>query len=115
VSFLLTGDLSAEGEAALLYSGAEVHSTVLKVGHHGSDDASTTSFIDAVAPEVAVISLGDDNDFGHPSPSTRLRLAGIPLLRTDLNGDVRFETDGTGLWVAFQRGEYSRVELGIMR
>jgi competence protein ComEC len=115
VSFLLTGDLAAEGEEALLSSGADLHATVLKVGHHGSDGSSTRAFLDAVAPEFAVISVGDDNAFGHPSPTTRLRLAGVPLLRTDFNGDVRFTTNGTSLWVSFQRGDYSRVELGAAR
>ena len=115
VSFLLTGDLAAEGEDALLASGADLHSTVLKVGHHGSDGSTLPAFLDAVAPELAVISVGADNNFGHPSPTTRLRLAGVPLLRTDLNGDVRFETDGSALWVAFDRGDYARVELGAAR
>jgi competence protein ComEC len=115
VSFLLTGDLAAEGEDALLASGADLHSNVLKVGHHGSDGSTTPAFLDAVGPELAVISAGADNNFGHPSPTTRLRLAGVPLLRTDLNGDVRFETDGSALWVAFERGDYARVELGAAR
>jgi competence protein ComEC len=115
VSFLLTGDLAAEGEDALLASGADLHSTVLKVGHHGSDGSTTPAFLDAVGPELAVISAGAGNNFGHPSPTTRLRLAGVPLLRTDLNGDVRFETDGSALWVAFDRGDYARVQLGAAR
>jgi competence protein ComEC len=115
VSFLLTGDLAAEGEAALLASPADLHATVLKVGHHGSDGSTTPAFFDAVAPSIAVISVGADNVFGHPSPTTRLRLAGIPLLRTDANGDVRFETDGTALWVDFARGGYSLVDFGRAR
>jgi competence protein ComEC len=115
VSFLLTGDLAAEGEDALLASGADLRSTVLKVGHHGSDGSSTTAFLDAVAPEFAVVSVGEDNAFGHPSPTTRLRLAGVPLLRTDRNGDVRFSTDGSSLWIGLQRGHYSRVDLGTVR
>jgi competence protein ComEC len=115
VSFLLTGDLAAAGEDALLSSGAVLHSTVLKVGHHGSDGSTTSAFLDAVAPEFAVVSVGEENAFGHPSPTTRLRLAGVSLLRTDLNGDVRFQTDGSSLWVSFQRGDYSSVALGSAR
>jgi competence protein ComEC len=110
VSFLLTGDLAAEGEVALLASGAGVRSTVLKVGHHGSDGSTMPWFLEAVQPEFAVISSGEDNTFGHPSPTTRLRLAGIPLLRTDRNGDVRFETDGSALWVRSQRGDSELLE-----
>jgi competence protein ComEC len=115
ISVLLTGDLGAEGEAALLASGADLRSTVLKVGHHGSDGSSTPAFLDAVAPELAVISAGARNVYGHPSPTTRLRLASVPLLRTDLNGDVSFETDGTRLWVSFERGDYAGVQLGALR
>ena len=88
---------------------------MLKVGHHGSDGSTSPAFLAAVAPEFAAISAGADNVFGHPSPTTRLRLAGVPLLRTDLNGDLRFETDGSRLWVDPARGDYSRVELGATR
>jgi competence protein ComEC len=115
LSFLLTGDLAADGEQALLDSPADLHATVLKVGHHGSDGSTTPAFLDAVDPSLAVISVGAENTYGHPSPSTRLRLAGVPLLRTDYNGDVQLETDGTSLWVDFQRGAYSMVEAGLAR
>jgi competence protein ComEC len=115
ISFLLTGDLAADGEQALLDTPADLNATVLKVGHHGSDGSTTAAFLDAVDPALAVISVGIENTYGHPSPSTRLRLAGVPLLRTDENGDVRLETDGTSLWVAFDRGPYSLVELGLAR
>lgn len=114
-SFLLTGDLEAEGEAALLNAPFEVRSTVLKVGHHGSDGSTTQRFLDAVGPSLAVVSAGAENMFGHPSPTTRLRLAGVPLLRTDANGDVRLETDGTSLWVESPRGDYSLVHVGSAR
>jgi competence protein ComEC len=114
-SFLLTGDLAAEGEAALLDTSFDLSATVLKVGHHGSDGATTAPFLEAVNPSLAVISVGEENSFGHPSPTTRLRLAGVPLLRTDENGNVRLETNGTSLWVDFERGDYSRVALGAAR
>jgi len=115
VSFLLTGDLAAAGEAALLDAPVDLHATVLKAGHHGSDGSTTAAFLDAVSPSVAVISVGEENTFGHPSPTTRLRLAGVPLLRTDDNGDVKFETDGTSLWVDFERGGYALVPAGLAR
>jgi competence protein ComEC len=105
VSFLLTGDIEADAEATLLQQGGALRSTVLKVAHHGSDGSSTPAFLAAVKPAVAVISTGVENSFGHPSPTTRLRLAGVPLLRTDLNGRVRFETDGRRLWAGIERGE----------
>ena len=110
ISFLLTGDLAAEGEVELLRGGADLRSTVLKLGHHGSDSSSTSPFLAAVAPSYAVISVGVENSSGHPSPTTQLRLAGVPLLRTDRNGSVRFETDGRRLRTAFDRGGFSLVE-----
>jgi competence protein ComEC len=114
-SFLFTGDLAAEGEEALLSGASDLHATVLKVGHHGSDGSTTDVFLGAVDPSVAVISTGAENTFGHPSPTTRLRLADVPLLRTDQNGDVRFETDGRSLWVSFQHGDYAPAPLGFAR
>jgi competence protein ComEC len=108
VSFLLTGDIEAEGEQRLLDSGHGLKSTVLKLAHHGSEGSSTPALLDAVRPQIAVVSAGAENSFGHPSPTTRLRLAGTPLLRTDLNGDLRLETDGRSLWASIDHG---RVEL----
>jgi competence protein ComEC len=111
VSFLLTGDIEGPGEMALLASGGELRSTVLKVPHHGSDGSSLPPLLAAAAPAIAVISVGAENNHGHPSPSTLLRLAGIPTLRTDENGSVRFRTDGRRLWIDFDRGGYRMVDL----
>jgi competence protein ComEC len=111
VSFLLTGDIEAAGEQALLTGGGDLRSTVLKVAHHGSDGSSTPRFLSAVGPEVAVVSAGPENTYGHPSPTTLLRLAGVPLLRTDDNGSVRFQTDGRRLWLESERGDYRIVAL----
>jgi competence protein ComEC len=113
VSFLLTGDLGFLGEEALLRSGADLHSTVLKVGHHGSDGSTSTAFLDAVKPGVAAISVGVKNSFGHPSPTTRLRLEGIPLLRTDVNGRITFHSDGRSLWFETERGRAEVVPPGL--
>jgi competence protein ComEC len=110
LSFLLTGDLSAEGEEALLRTGVDLRSEVLKLGHHGSDGSSTPAFLAAVRPAVAVVSAGASNSFGHPSPSTILRLGATPLLRTDRNGSVRFETDGKRLWADVERASSPAAE-----
>jgi competence protein ComEC len=78
-------------------------STVLKVSHHGSKTSTTSQFLAAVAPEVAVISVGEDNPFGHPSPEVveRLidRLGEDNVYRTDEDGTIEFITDGEKLWV----------------
>ena len=103
VSFLLPGDLESAGEDALLDQGGELRSTVLKVAHHGGADATGDAFLAAVRPAVAVISVGEDNWFGHPSPQVLERLASTLVLRTDLNGRVRLSTDGQRLWVEVER------------
>lgn len=93
-SFLFMGDVEAEVEAAILQSGADIQSNVLKVGHHGSDTSTTSSFLSAVSPDAAVICCGTGNSYGHPSQTTLNKLAGIPIWRTDLNGTIYAMTDG---------------------
>lgn len=93
-SFLFMGDAEAEVEEAILQSGADIQSNVLKVGHHGSDTSTTSSFLSAVSPEAAVICCGADNSYGHPSQATLNKLSGLPIWRTDLNGTIYAMTDG---------------------
>ena len=93
-SFLFMGDAEAEVEEAILQSGADIQSNVLKVGHHGSDTSTTSSFLSAVSPDAAVICCGTGNSYGHPSQATLNKLAGIPIWRTDLNGTIYAMTDG---------------------
>ena len=87
---LLTGDAPLKVEAALLNAGADVQSTVLKVSHHGSRTASGEAFLRAVSPQLALISSGRDNRYGHPHPSVVERLTGlgIPALNTQQTGDI---------------------------
>jgi competence protein ComEC len=103
VSFLLPGDLQAAGEEALLRQGGALRSTVLKVAHHGSANATGDPFLAAVRPAVAIISVGGDNWFGHPSPRALERLDGTLVLRTDQHGRVKLSTDGERLWVEVER------------
>lgn len=105
VSFLFTGDIDEEAERAILYSDQwyELDSTVLKIAHHGSSQATSSQFLAAVDPEVAVISVGKDNAFGHPSDETLAKLDGVKLYRTDEQGTISFSTDGQRLWVATER------------
>jgi len=100
-SVLLTGDIEALTEAILLSEGTDLRSTVLKVAHHGSATSSTPAFLEAVAPRVAVISVGAMNPFGHPHRATldALHAVGAAVYRTDVHGAVTVSTDGTQLWV----------------
>jgi len=107
VSFLLTADIMWEAELELIAHRADLSSTVLKVGHHGSDTSTTSEFLSVVNPELAVISVGADNKFSHPSPEVMERLqqeldAGN-IYRTDEHGTVEFITDGERLWVKTER------------
>ncbi len=103
VSFLLTGDVEAAGEAALLEDRADLRATVLMVAHHGSAYSTSQALLDAVRPVVSVISVGADNDFGHPASPTLERLDDTIVYRTDQQGDVTFSTDGERLWVGAER------------
>jgi competence protein ComEC len=103
VSFLFTADIREEVEFELIGQRANLKSTVLKVSHHGSRTSTTSQFLAAVGPEVAVISVGADNSFGHPSPEVveRLidRLGEDNVYRTDRDGTIELITDGKQLWV----------------
>jgi beta-lactamase superfamily II metal-dependent hydrolase len=96
VSFLFTGDAEALSEKEMIDSGQNLRSTVLKVGHHGSNTSSTTEFLKAVSPKVAVISCGEGNSYGHPSEKVlkRLQASGIEIYRTDQMGTIKIYSDG---------------------
>lgn len=95
-SFLVTGDLEAKNEMAILAERIPITSTVLKVGHHGSKTSTTEAFLAAVQPQYAVISVGYNNRFGHPHSEVINRLSqhGVEVFRTDESGAVVFESDG---------------------
>ena len=104
-AFLFTGDAGWEAEHDMAASGYDLSAAVLKVGHNGSDTASSYVFLREVMPSCAVISCGKDNAYGHPSESvlSRLRDAGAVVLRTDLHGDIVCVSDGHTLSFATQR------------
>ena len=101
-SFLLTGDAEAQAEQDILDTGADVQANVLKVGHHGSYTSSSQAFLDAVHPQMAVISVGEGNSYGmpHKEPLQRLRDAGIRVLRTDQLGPIVICSDGQSLSIS---------------
>jgi len=88
---LFTGDNSLTVEKALLNSGWDLSTTVLKASHHGSNSANSELFLSAVSPELMVISVGADNRFGHPHPQVLaiMNNLGIKTERTDQVGTIR--------------------------
>jgi len=94
--FLFTGDAEMEIEKELLVSGADLGVQVLKVGHHGSDTSSSEEFLEAVGPQIAVIQVGKDNDFGHPNLRIlkRLERTGAEVLRSDLDSTIKLISNG---------------------
>lgn len=104
-SFLFTGDAEEAEEKAILNSKRTVSSTVLKVGHHGSNASTKYQFLRAVSPQYAVISVGAKNIYGHPTENTlsRLRDAGAITYRTDLQGHIICTSDGTNVLFSPQK------------
>jgi len=92
-SFLFTGDLPAEQELALIREKSALNSRVLKVSHHGSKYSTSEEFLNAVKPEEAVISVGKNNSYGHPSPEIieKLLKHGVKIWRTDEMGDIKYK------------------------
>lgn len=99
--FFFAGDLESDGESAFLEADLITPVTVLKVSHHGSSSSTTQRFLDAAKPQLAFISCGAMNDYGHPTAQTlrALNAIGCTVYRTDLDGTVLFATDGTAMTV----------------
>lgn len=97
VSFLLTGDASTKVEEKL--NPADLESTVLKVGHHGSSTATNEKFLNTVNPKYAIISVGENNQYEHPHTTVLNTLAAhnITTYRTDQDGTIKVITDGTNI------------------
>jgi competence protein ComEC len=112
IGFLFAADAERETEEWLLAENAPVRAHVLKVPHHGSRYASTGRFINRVAPDIAVISSGAGNEYGHPAPETLTKLEQVPawVFRTDQDGTVTVETDGARLQVETASGRRERLE-----
>ena len=87
---LITGDMNSANEAVLAETKDLPDIEVLMVGHHGSRDASSTELLRAVTPEAGIISVGEDNSYGHPTDDALRRLVGMgaDIYRTDLQGSV---------------------------
>lgn len=98
LKFLITGDIEADAEAALVERDEDdaLQSDVLIVPHHGSRTSSTAEFLDAVSPSVAIIPVGFENQYGHPHDEVvqRLRFRSTRIYRTDLDGAIEVRSDG---------------------
>ena len=99
-SMLFTGDIEAIAEKAILKKYSKslniLKSDILKVAHHGSKTSSITEFIEKIKPKYAIIGVGEDNKFGHPSDNTiqNLEKANIRIYRTDKMGEIEMKTNG---------------------
>ncbi|MDS0526579.1 MBL fold metallo-hydrolase [Clostridium sp. SHJSY1] len=98
-SFLFMGDAEELSESEILKNGLDVSTDVLKVGHHGSNSSTSNNFLKKVSPTYAIISVGKDNKYGHPTDSTLKKLKSKKVFRTDLNGTVRAYSDGKKVYV----------------
>ena len=103
-TFLFTGDAEKDEERSVIATGADLDCDVLKVGHHGSGTSSCTDFLKAVTPEICVIQVGADNDYGHPHENIieRLMKYADDVYRTDLCGDIVITSDGINLDVTYE-------------
>ena len=114
-SFLFTGDAERVVEQAILNRGANINSTVLKVGHHGSESSTSYVWLREIMPQYAVISVGKDNSYGHPTEEvlSRLRDAEVKTFRTDLQGDIICVSDGKSVTFTVERNADADVFGGI--
>jgi competence protein ComEC len=102
-SFLFTGDVEKEAEEDILHLGKWLKSDVLKTPHHGGKTSADEPFFRAVSPDVAVISVGRDNSFGHPHQETLDALEGAAIYRTDIDGAIKIEAAEKGLEIKTYR------------
>jgi len=114
-SFLFTGDAEREVEQAILNRGTNINSTVLKVGHHGSESSTSYVWLREIMPQYAVISVGTGNSYGHPTEDvlSRLRDAEVTTFRTDLQGDIICVSDGNAVTFTVARNANVDVFGGI--
>ena len=102
-SVLLTGDAGIPSESTWLAERLPLAATVLKVGHHGSANSTSSGLVNAVNPTWAVIQVGAENTYGHPTQAVLDVLAGRTLLRNDEDGRIHLATDGAAVWVETAR------------
>lgn len=110
-SFLFTGDAEYEEEKSIMESGAKLKSNVLKVGHHGSTYSTSRDFLKKVDPQYAIISVGKNNDYGHPHDKllSRLKEKSVQVFRTDLQGTIICNSDGNDVIFSVEKNENADI------
>jgi len=108
-SFLFMADAEYDVEMDLLNNKTDIKADVLKVGHHGSTSSTNYNFLKKVSPEIGVISVGANNDYGHPKEKIleKFKNQNVKVYRTDLNGNIVILSDGIELKVKVEHGSYS--------
>ncbi|WP_010285842.1 ComEC/Rec2 family competence protein [Kurthia massiliensis] len=103
--FLFPGDAETRAEEDMVAAGVLDDVDFLKVSHHGAREASNTDYLNVVKPEIAAISVGEGNRYGHPTDEAlkRLKAAGAKIYRTDEHGSLTFISDGKSISVEEER------------
>lgn len=104
-SFLFTGDAEYEAEQEILSREPDLSCNVLKIGHHGSDTSTSYVWLNAIMPEYAIISVGEENSYGHPTEKvlSRLEDAEVQTYRTDVCGDIYVVSDGETIKISTEK------------
>lgn len=105
VRFVFTGDAGVKEEQEMIDSGMDLEAEILHLGHHGSNTSTSTAFLKAVAPKVAIYSAGADNSYGHPHAEViaATENEGAEVFGTDVNGTILVQTDGKSYSVKTQQ------------
>ncbi|WP_372868785.1 MBL fold metallo-hydrolase [Planomicrobium okeanokoites] len=105
IQFVFTGDAGIKEEQQMIDTGTDLQAEILHLGHHGSNTSTSSAFLDAVSPEVAIYSAGADNSYGHPHAEVLAAVenSGAEVYGTDVNGTIIVETDGSSYNVVTNR------------
>lgn len=111
-TFIFTGDAESLSEQEILNNNVDVSADVLKLGHHGSTTSTSKKFLEAVNPKYAVISVGKDNSYKHPTKTTMTKLEdmNIPVYRTDEQGTIECISDGKNITFNVEPGSYAYMQ-----
>jgi beta-lactamase superfamily II metal-dependent hydrolase len=115
-TFLLMGDAEVETEESILQSGIEVNGDVLKVGHHGSNTATSDHFLTTVSPSIAIVSAGEDNPYGHPHQETLDKLIAnqITTYGTYQSGTITITANSTSIQVQNDPTPIPEISISII-